>query len=738
MSDGNPAAETLRNCCRQSFAFRARSGRSLMVLLAIVAGIASAVLLSGTVASAQPLRVKPAEADDPEHPFARRIPSPDLTAGEGWINTAGPVEMQDLRGKFVILDFWTYCCINCMHILPELKKLEEMFPNELVVIGVHSAKFENEEDSKNITEAVLRYEIKHPVVNDAKHAIWDRFQARSWPTMYLIDPEGNVVYGRSGEFKAEEIEALIRRAIPYYKKKGKLDTTPLRFDLAENSAAATPLRFPGKILADEKGKRLFIADSNHNRIVIADLDGKLQDTIGSGAIGAEDGDFATATFNHPQGMALNGDTLYVADTENHMLRKVDLAKKSVTAISGSGKQARFGWPGVDAKALGAAAGPVKWPERFVGHPKETELNSPWDLAIHDKDLYIAMAGSHQIWKMPLDESEIGPVAGNGREDIVDGPPLPSEPYEEGFSSFAQPSGLASDGKQLYVADSEGSSIREVPFNAKLPVKTLIGTADQERGRLFIFGDQDGVGNKVKFQHLLGIAAQGNKLYVADTYNNKIKVVDPAKKSAKTLAGNGKPGHEDGKQASFDEPAGLAAVAGKLYVADTNNHLIRTVDLTNGNEVATLEIQGLKPPTPPEPKETKPDDSAPRVEVKPITLKPTDGLVWLAVKLQLPAGFELNTQAPMRYKVTAEGDKGPVDRAKINRYQKVEPLTEFQIEIPLSATSGTETIEVALDYFYCRKGAEGICKAATVRWVVPLTIDTKAETSKAPVEWTVPQ
>jgi DNA-binding beta-propeller fold protein YncE len=711
--------------------------RSLVLCLAIVLGVAVGGPLTGSVASAQALRVKPeVPPEDPDQPFARRIPSPDLTGGEGWINTAGPVEMQDLRGKFVILDFWTYCCINCMHILPELKKLEEAFPNELVVIGVHSAKFENEEDSKNITEAVMRYEIKHPVVNDAKHAIWDRFQARSWPTMYLIDPEGNVVYGRNGEFKAEEIEALIRRALPYYKKKGKLDTTPLHFDLAENRATATPLRFPGKVLADEKGKRLFIADSNHNRIVIADLEGALQETIGSGAIGSEDGDYATATFNHPQGMAVSGDTLYVADTENHMLRKVDLAKKRVTAISGSGKQARFAWPGVDAKALGAAAGPVKWPERFVGHPKETELNSPWDLAIHDKDLYIAMAGSHQIWKMPLDESEIGPVAGNGREDIVDGPPLPKEPYEEGYSSFAQPSGLATDGKQLFVADSEGSSIREVPFNPKQPVKTLIGTADQERGRLFIFGDKDGVGAKAQFQHLLGIAALGGKLYVADTYNNKIKVVDPAKKSSKTLAGNGKPGHEDGKQASFDEPAGLSAVAGKLYVADTNNHLIRTVDLAKGNQVATLEIQGLKPPTPPEPKESKPDASAPRVEVKPVTLQPTDGLVWLTVKLQLPEGFELNAQAPMRYKITAE--KGPIDRAKINRYQKVEPLKEFQIEIPLTANSGKETIEVALDYYYCRKGAEGICKAGTVRWAVPITLDAKAETSKAPIEWTVPQ
>jgi len=725
-------------CICSSIHLKLGAARGAICVLAL-SWILGALLGPGaSVASAQPFaREAPAAEADADHPFARRIPAPDLTGGAAWINTAGPIEMKDLRGKFVLLDFWTYCCINCMHILPELKKLEEMFPNELVVIGVHSAKFENEEDSKNIAEAVMRNEIKHPVVNDAKHAIWDRFQARSWPTMYLIDPEGNVVYGRNGEFKAAEIEAVIRRALPYYKKKGKLDTTPLRFELEADRATPTPLRFPGKVLADEKGKRLFIADSNHNRIVIAGLDGALLDIIGAGTIGSEDGDFATASFNHPQGMALNGNTLYVADTENHMLRKIDLVKKRVFSIAGSGHQAKIAWPGVDLKAL-SDGGPVKWPERFVGKPKETELNSPWDLLIHNKDLFIAMAGPHQIWRMPLSESEIGPFAGNGREDIVDGPMLPKEPYEEGYSSFAQPSGLATDGKSLYVADSEGSSIRVVPFNPAQPVSTLLGTAGLEQfKRLFTFGDQDGAGDDVKFQHLLGVAWQDGKLYVADTYNNKIKVVEPSKKTAKTIAGNGKPGHADGAAASFDEPAGISAADGKLYVADTNNHLIRTIDLKN-NEVATFEIAGLTPPKLPEETPAEPDADSPRVEVAPVTLKPTDGLVWLTVKLQLPDGWELNKQAPMRYKITTSAQAGPVHRAKINRYQKVDPLKEFQIEVPLAATTGEEPIEISLDYFYCRKGAEGVCKAGTVRWAVPLKVDAKAKASKAPIDWTVPQ
>ena len=288
----------------------------------------------------------------------------------------------------------------------------------------------------------------------------------------------------------------------------------------------TPLRFPGKILADEAGNRLFIADSNHNRIVVASLDREVANVIGSGVIGHADGDFATAQFNHPQGMALSGDTLYVADTENHLLRKVDLKTRRVTTIAGIGEEARNGWPGVDLER-------GILPERFVGPPLKTALNSPWALWIQGKDLYIAMAGAQQIWKMPLDESEIGPFAGNGREDIVDGALLPKQPYQAGFSSFAQPSGLASDGKSLFVADSEGSSVRAVPFDAAGAVTTLIGTAQLGDARLFTFGDLDGQPGKARLQHCLDVAYHDGVVYVADTYNHKIKAIDLKTNECKT-------------------------------------------------------------------------------------------------------------------------------------------------------------------------------------------------------------
>jgi sugar lactone lactonase YvrE len=520
------------------------------------------------------------------HPFPRRAAIPEFSKDLVWLNSK-PLTKKDLKGKFVLLDFWTYCCINCMHILPELKKLERQFPNNLVVIGVHSAKFEAEKETDNIREAILRYEIEHPVINDANHAVWDTYGVGSWPTLVVIDPEGNFVGNSAGEFKAPAVAAVINNALPYYRENKLLNEKPLKFDLEADKQEPTPLRFPGKILADEKGGRLFITDSNHNRIVIASLDGKLIETIGSGSIGREDGGFDSATFDHPQGCALNGEMLYVADTENHMIRKVDLKAKAVTTVAGTGDQAANPWPGWVNGAL-----PVR--KRFVGPPRTTELTSPWALWVHKTDLFIAMAGCHQIWRMPLDESEIGPHAGNAREDINDGPLLPAQPYRAG-SSFAQPSGLSSDGTWLYVADSEGSSIRKVPFkHGTIEVGTVVGSNHLAAGsRLFAFGDKDGARADAKLQHCLDVDYLDGKLYVADTYNHKIKVVNAKTGVTKTFAGEGEAGKSDAP-ARFHEPGGVAHAKGQLYVADTNNHLIRVVDIASG-KVSTLTIDGLTAP-----------------------------------------------------------------------------------------------------------------------------------------------
>ena len=276
-------------------------------------------------------------------------------------------------------------------------------------------------------------------------------------------------------------------------------------------------------------------------------------------------------------MAIEGETLYVADTENNLIRKIDLAKKQVSTIAGTGRQSR------DTPPFGESAKPLR-----------TALSSPWALWIQGKLLFIAMAGSHQIWRMPLDESYIGVYAGNGAEDIVDGPLAPRKAYQPGFASFAQPSGLASDSTWLYVADPEGSSIRAVPFERDRKVRTVVGTAHLNDARLFTFGDVDGLGYQVRLQHPLGIAYREGVLYIADTYNNKIKAVDPLHGDTHTLAGTGSADFSDDPPA-MNNPSGLSVAGGKLYVADTNNHKIRVIDLERNNKVSTLEIMGLKAP-----------------------------------------------------------------------------------------------------------------------------------------------
>src|SRR6266480_3057796 len=267
-----------------------------------------------------------------------RIRAPELTGARGWLNTDKPLTLSALKGKVVLLDFWTYGCINCMHIIPDLKRLERKYPNELVVIGVHSAKFANEKETENIQRIILRYEIEHPIVNDADFKIWSAYAVNAWPTRYLIDPAGYVMGRMSGEGGYETLDKAIGNTIAEFRKRGELNEAPLKLVLEKAKVGDLPLAFPGKVLADEKSDRLFIADSDHNRIVIAKLDGTLVDLIGTGAHGMVSGSFETTSFSRPQGMALDGDKLYVADTENHLIRQIDLKARTVQTIVGTGWQ----------------------------------------------------------------------------------------------------------------------------------------------------------------------------------------------------------------------------------------------------------------------------------------------------------------------------------------------------------------------------------------------------------------
>ena len=494
--------------------------------------------------------------------------APELEGGTAWLNSAGPVRLADLKGHIVLLDFWTLCCINCIHTLPDLAKLEAKYPGILVVIGVHSPKFPNEKETESIRKAILRYEVAHPVVNDAEMAIWRRYGVQSWPTLVLIDPEGNIHRIGSGEGLYSALDAEIGKLVQTYRAKKMLDEKPKRFELARfTETGASPLFFPGKVLADQKSNRLFIADSTHHRIVITDLDGKKIAIAGTGQSGMTDGPFDKATFSDPQGMALGDGVLYVADRKNHAIRRLNLKDLTVQTCAGTGQQERY------ARGQGGPA-------------RTTGLNSPWDLLLQGRKLYIAMAGHHQIWTLDLDKNRVDLFAGDGRENRRDGSLAEAE--------FAQPSGLTTDGKTLWVADSETSSIRAVSLMGKGEVKTLVGRA------LFTFGDVDGVGNDVRLQHALGVAYKDGKLYVADTYNSKIKVLDPATRSCKTFVGERGGGAE---ASTFNEPGGLSFAGNKLYIADTNGHRIRVVDMTT-REVTTLGLQGVEAPKLPEVKAEK--------------------------------------------------------------------------------------------------------------------------------------
>jgi DNA-binding beta-propeller fold protein YncE len=444
-----------------------------------------------------------------------------------------------------------------MHIFPQLRKLEKKYAGRLAVIGVHSAKFPNEKDGGNLRSAVERYELEHPVINDVDFQVWQQYTCRAWPTLMFIDPQGKVIGKHEGEISYDSFDTLLGQMLAEFEAGGLLDPTPL--SLVRERRTSGALSFPGKVLADAAGGRLFIADSNHNRILVCSLDGGVQQVIGSGEEGLAGGGFASATFNHPQGLALAGDALYVADTENHALRRVDLSARRVETIAGTGAQGST--------------------RHGRGPGLATELNSPWDLVACDGTLYIAMAGTHQLWSMTLADGVVEPFAGSGREALTDGP-LAS-------AALAQPSGITTDGAKLYFADSETSSIRSADLDPAGRVRTIVGLD------LFIFGDVDGTDHKVRLQHPIGITHFEGILYVADTYNHKIKRVLPATRGAFTLMGTGEPGHRDGagSQALFSEPSGLSIANGKMYIADTNNHLIRVADLAS-SEVTTLELRGV--------------------------------------------------------------------------------------------------------------------------------------------------
>jgi DNA-binding beta-propeller fold protein YncE len=575
--------------------------------------------------------------------------APEIPPGLDWINTDAPIQLKDLRGKIVLLDFWTYCCINCMHIIPDLKKLEEKYAAEIVVIGVHSAKFQNEKNTASVIQAVMRYEIEHPVVNDSAMIVWQQYGIRAWPTVVVIDPLGKVIGAAAGEGVFQSLDPILSSMVREFDATGQLDRRKYAMDPIARRMPQPVLSFPGKVLADAPSNRLFIADSNHNRIVICDLSGAVEDCAGTGTIGSEDGSFDTAAFHHPQGMCVAGSSLYVADTENHTIRILDLPTRQVKTL------------------------------QFDG----VKLNSPWDLVALGDAIYIAMAGSHQIWKLNPATGVIGPFAGSGKEALIDGPLMEA--------ALAQPSGITTDGERLYVADSETSSIRSISVGSGGEVQTFVGMG------LFEFGDVDGPGDEARMQHPLGVVYCQGMLYVADTYNGKVRKVNPITREVSSQAGG------------FEEPGGISAAGSKLYVADTNSHTIKIIDIQT-NAIDSLMLSSLE-----KLRTAGGAWSGDTIQAKqPVAIRP--GKTAIVFDVLLPEDYKTLPESPTRLLFSVNDGESR---------QLVDRPSSFPVEWDVDITENT-TLNVMVQLYYCHARDNALCFFKESLFTIPVEVSAASE------------
>ena len=492
--------------------------------------------------------------------------------GRGWLNTGGrDVTLADLRGKVVVLDFWTFCCINCLHVLDEMRELEAEFSDVLVVIGVHSPKFVHEADPIALAAAVARYEVHHPVLDDPQLHTWQAYAARAWPTLVVIDPEGYVVAQMAGEGHRHNLEVLVRELVAEHDAKRTLH----RGSGPYVPPQATPgtLRFPAKAVALPNG-HLLVADAGHHSLAELEADGEtLVRRIGAGERGLVDGGPDEARFSEPNGLCLVPDELrpwlgydvLVADTVNHALRGVRLDDGTVTTVAGTGEQLMVGASDNVSAELGGGTG-----AGFAGTARAVRLSSPWDVAWSQEwgAFVVAMAGNHTLWAFDDKEGSIAHVGGTMNEGLLDGP-LPE-------AWFAQPSGLAvGPDRRIWLADSETSALRVVtPTHATIgdgTVRTVVGEG------LFDFGHRDGRADEARLQHPLGVAVlPDGSVAVADTYNGAVRRYVPSRT-------DDEPGEVTTIATGLAEPSGLVVLGegtdAVLLVVESAAHRVTRVALT---------------------------------------------------------------------------------------------------------------------------------------------------------------
>ncbi|KFZ83689.1 hypothetical protein ED92_07235 [Amycolatopsis sp. MJM2582] len=485
--------------------------------------------------------------------------APEL-AGDGWLNTGGErITLAGLRGRVVLLDFWTSGCINCLHVLDELRPLEAEFADVLVTIGVHSPKFLHEGEAAAIEAAVRRYEVHHPVLNDPKMTTWSQYAVKAWPTLVVVDPEGYVVHVAAGEGHAEALRRVIADLVATHEAKGTLRRGGSPYVPAEEQR--TELRFPSKAVTTAEG-RILVADMGNHSIVEFASDGEtIIRRFGSGERGAQDGPFDLASFTEPSGITLlpyevaerAGYHAVVADTAGHRLRGIDLITGEVSTVAGTGRQWR---DGVD-----------------TGKALDIDLTSPWDVAWWGPagGVVVAMAGNHTLSVFEPVSGTIRRFAGTTVEGLRDGD------VHEAF--FAQTSGLTPHGQKLWLADAETSALRWIqPEGETFTVHTAVGVD------LFSFGHVDGPADKALLQHPLGLAVlPGDTVAIADTYNGAIRRYDPLTRQVTTLA------------TGLAEPSGLLMHDGELLVVESAGGRIGPVPL--GEQAVAGDAHAVRrPPT----------------------------------------------------------------------------------------------------------------------------------------------
>ncbi|XP_062988766.1 NHL repeat-containing protein 2 [Elgaria multicarinata webbii] len=674
--------------------------------------------------------------------WERDLKVPEFGTDLQWLNTEGSLSLyRDLCGKVVILDFFTYCCINCIHLLPDLHELEQKYSAKdgLLVVGVHSAKFPNEKVLDNIKSAVLRYNITHPVVNDADATLWHELEVSCWPTLVIVGPRGNMLFTLVGEGHKDKLFLFTSIALKYYRKQGQINANTIRTQLYRDSLSPSPLLFPGKVALDGTGGRLIIADTGHHRILVVRKNGQILHIVGGPNSGRKDGTFSEASFSSPQGVAIKNNVIYVADTENHLIRKIDLDLEMVSTVAGVGMQ------GTD-KEGGAKGG-------------EQPISSPWDVAFgssatHDDGfLWIAMAGTHQIWALMLECGKLPKgsdlkkgtclrFAGSGNEENRNN----AYPHKAGF---AQPSGLSVAAEEpwncLFVADSESSTVRTISLKDGA-VKHLVG-GERDPMNLFAFGDIDGAGINAKLQHPLGVAWDKKRslLYVADSYNHKIKFVDPKMKNCATLAGTGEASNVIGSSftsSTFNEPGGLCVEDGGrlLYIADTNNHQIKVLDLETkivsllpllkADTVDTVDSHCVQKTNMANiPKLPK---SAPVLQLPSLTVSPGQALHF-TLKLSLPPNTKLTEEAPSSWFLTSEGSEWLLhEQSTSGEIEDIykQPVIPFQI--PMSCLSAEVVLSIKVCLYYCSKDSS-VCLMKGISFNQLFHIASVNQGSTAPIE-----